>query len=227
MAQKKYQRGIIHSSEEIKKLIDFRINDITAKSNKSVSEILEKAILDSLFAENKDAQSFIINGLYPQDGNGSVRQTLDDVFRWNNAGIDLNSKHDNLRPLVDFCLFNMDGTQLLPENNPAMQSFLYCLNSIVRRTEKEADSIENIINKSQYLYAAGQAKKICQQAKDDPTQIRIMFVFEVILDLWELIKGWSMTYRALSALASMSTFHENSETRNALVDLVNQISKEW
>lgn len=225
--KEKVQKGVIFSTEETKNLIERRANDLAIERNHSISFVIETTLLEGLFPKNKDARSIVINGLYPENGDGSVRQTLDDFFAWNNAGIDWNSKHDNLRPLVEFIFFNFDGDPLLPKENGAMHSFLYSYSSVIKRAEKELDLVENIIDKSQYFSSLDYAKTLYEQAKDNTIQIGIKFFVEVFLDLWSLIKGWSMTYRALSALASMSTFHENSETRNALVDLVNQISKEW
>lgn len=227
MAKNLYQRGIRHSSEQVMKLIDARVNEISSLGNQSISYIIENAILDGLFPKNKDARSIVVNYLYADYDDSGVKKTLDCLFAWNNAGVDLNSKYDNLRPIVEFTLFNIDGDPLLPKSNGAMHSFLYAFDSVIKRAEKELNMFESIIDKSQYLCSLEYAKTLLEQAKDKTVQIGIKFFFEVLLDLWNLIKGWSMTYRALSALASMSTFHENPETRNSLVETIDDVSKEW
>lgn len=225
MASKKLQKAFNISDGKAKSFIDNRIDDIANELNCSTSNVIEQTLIDALLPKNKNAHFLIYNNLY-NDKSG-VRTTLDSIFAWNNAGVDWNSKYDNLRPLVEFSLFNLDGDPLLPQENGTMHSFLYSFNSVIKRAEKELDLVENIIDKSQYFSSLDYAKTLYEQAKDNTIQIGIKFFVEVFLDLWSLIKGWSMTYRALSALASMSTFRENSETRNALVDLVDQISKEW
>lgn len=227
MTPKKLQKQFYISDESIKHFIDYRIEDLAKITGSSTSFVIEQSLLNGLLPDNTDARSFVFNYLYNKDDKFSVRSTLDKIFAWNNAGIDWNSKHDNLRPLVEFSLFNLDGDPLLPQENGAMHSFLYSFNSVIKRAAKELDLVESIIDKSQFLCVIDYAKTLYEQAKDNTVQIGIKFFYEVLFDMWSLIKGWSMTYRTLSALASMSTFHENSETRNAIVDLVDQISKEW
>lgn len=227
MTPKKLQKQFYISDESIKHFIDYRIEDLAKITGSSTSFVIEQSLLDGLLPDNTDARSFVFNYLYNKDDKFSVRSTLDKIFAWNNAGIDWNSKHDNFRQLVEFCLFNLNGDTLLPKANGTMHSFLYSFNSVIKRAEKELDLVENIIDKSQYFSSLDYAKTLYEQAKDNTIQIGIKFFYEVLLDMWNIIKGWSMTYRALSALASMSNFCENEQTRIALADLVEQVSGEW
>ncbi|MBR2303912.1 MAG: hypothetical protein IJ871_02075 [Ruminococcus sp.] len=226
MTPKKLQKAFNISSEQSKIFIDKRIEDIATEYNKSTSFVIEETLINALLPKHHQARYLIYNFLYKDIKHG-VRNTLDSIFAWNNAGIDWNSKYDNLRPLVEFSLFNIDGDPILPKDDITMHSFLYSLNSLIRRAEKELDSFDNIIDKSQYQCSFDYAKTLYAQAQDTTTDVGIKIYFEVILDLWEIIKGWAMTYRALSALAAMSTFREDATTRNALVDLIDQISKQW
>lgn len=227
MTPKKIQKQFYISTESIKQFIDYRIEDLAKITGSSTSFVIEQSLLDGLLPDNTDARSFVFNYLYNKDDKSSVRSTLDKIFAWNNAGIDWNSKHDNFRQLVEFCLFNLNGDTLLPKENGEIHSFLYSYSSVIKRAEKEFDLVESIIDKSQFLCVIDYAKTLYEQAKDNTVQIGIKFFYEVLLDMWSLIKGWAMTYRSLSALASMSNFCENEQTRIALADLVEQVSGGW
>ena len=227
MTPKKLQKTFYISDEHIKSFFDQRTEDIARRKKISTSYVIEQALLNVLLPYNTDARSFVFNYLYNSADKFSVRTTIDNIFAWNSAGVDWSSKHDNFRPLVEFCLFNMDGSPLLPKNNIALHSFGYSLNSVILRTDKELKLLDNTVDNSQYLCSVDYAKSLFAQAQDTTTDVGIKFFFEVFLDLWDVIKGWAMTYRALSALASMSTFREDAVTRNALVDVLDLISKEW
>ncbi len=227
MTQKKYQRGIIHSSEKIKKLIDYRINDITAISNQSVSDILEKAILDGLFPRNKVARSIVFDYLYSDSEKNGVKKTIQHLFFWNSTGNDLEAKYDNFRPLVEYCLVHVLNSCLLIDDNFGIDYFLRRFGSFVTNLENCSKNIEDPVMEAMLRQRAEWARMLYHNACDKPEKTWLKFFLEVINDNWSLVSNWSITYQCLSDIVLMADFTETTQARYDLLEIIEQVSDEW
>jgi len=227
MNSKKVQKGIIFSCEEVKNTIERRAHDLAVKSNQSISFIIETTLLEGLFPRNEDARSFVINGLYPENGNGSVGQTLDDIFGWNSAGVNWGSKYTNFKPLVEYCLIHVLNDSMLSEKNMVLHHFLSQFSSITEKIERIAKSDEVQVNEEMLQHHAKWARQLYELAREKPNEAWIKFFLEIINDCWDFLSDWSITYRCLSDIAAMADFTETIDARNSLVEIIDKISNEW
>ena len=227
MAQKKYQRGIIHSSETIKIILDHRIDDIALLTKQTTSNIVENALLDGLFPKNRDARDIIQANLYGDTDNRGVKETLIALFRFNSTGCNWLSKYRNFMPLLDFCLLYVDKQARLSDNNGVFTSFLNDFHSIANYTERCAQQIPDHFERSEYKSITNWIKMLYDTACNDPSKIYIIELFKVIKDLWLMIDDWNTTYFLLESIVTMGEFIETVESRNELYNIVDTISQEW
>lgn len=53
-------------------------------------------------------------------------------------------------------------------------------------------------------------------------------VYQLLLNNWEDLKGWSITYRLLADLAVLEKgWRDTAETRTELLQLMKNVSAEW
>ena len=227
MAQKKYQRGIIHSNEKIKRLIDYRLKDITSLSNQSVSDILEKAILDGLFPKNKDVRRMVFDYLYSDEEKEGVKKTLECLFGWNSAGVDYEAKYYNFRPLVEYCLIHILNNCMLSDKNYFLDHFLCQFDTLVERLEICSTTMGEPSVEAMLKQRAEWARMLYNNARKKPNETWLKFFLEVINDNWSLLCNWSITYRCLCDSVSMADFTETAQARNDLLEIIEKISAEW
>ena len=62
----------------------------------------------------------------------------------------------------------------------------------------------------------------------EPQHIKYLNIYKLLLNNWQDLKGWSITYRLLSDLASMEKGWRNTpEVRTKLLKILKEISNEW
>ena len=220
MEQKKYQRGIVHSSKRIKLIIDARIDDIQYDTNSSVSDIIEKALIDGLFGRNKDAQSIIFNNLYTD----SVKQTMIAFFKSN-----LVRKY-NTKPLVEFllpCLIS--DTLIMTEENHS--KFVFLFKEIIERLEEYAQQSKGKDNHSElwwlnYKHQVEWANKLYQQAFATSDQkVELCYCWQILCGCWVALEDYDITYTFLTHIATIAVFDETSTARNRLCDFLINVSE--
>lgn len=223
---KKLQKAFYFSSELKKRFIESRIDDLAAQQDRSTSYIIESLLMDGLLPDNEEARSLILTSLYPDHESG-VQKTLTEVFAYNAAGIDWKSKHKNFRSLVDFCLAFCDGTARCKGTEMRLEHFCSQLRSIVDRIEDCTNCCIEPYDRIRYESLTSWAKTLYTTAIKTPKSIVFRDHFELVRDCWEMLDDWSITYRYLSDLAAMCDFMESADSRSALYDIIDGISKDW
>lgn len=227
MAMKKIQKAFYLSSEYVKNFIESRIEDISIKTQRSSSYIIENLLLDGLLPENEEAKSIVRNHLYPDSERGGVQKTLEAIFAYNAAGANWNSKHDNFKPLVDYCLVFGTPSATYNGKGTVLPHFYSQLSDVVDRIENCANSCIEPYDRKRYEAKAEWAKSLYKTSQENPNEIVIRNHFELVRDCWEMLDNWSITYRYLMDLVTMGEFQESTIARNDLYDIINDISKEW
>ena len=228
MAIKKIQKMFYYSSEYIKKFIESRLDDLSIKTKHSTSYLIETILLDGLLPKNEEAKTIIQNNLYPDSTQGGVKKTLDSVFSINAAGTGWKSKYDNLKPLVEYCIYYCCSTnQTSNQNDAYLQYFLGQLRPVVDRIENCTNACIEILDRKMYASQLELAKVLLKTAEEHPEEIIPRNHFQLIYDCWDMLDDWSITYRYLSCLVAICDFQENSNARNKLYDIISEISEEW
>lgn len=227
MGPKKIQKMFYYSSEYVKKFIESRIEDIAIKEQRSSSYIIENILLDRLLPKNNDARWIVQTYLYPDDERGGVQKTLEALFSQNSAGINWNSKHDNFKPLVEYCLLYTGSSSRMANGKPELHHFINQLESIVDRIEECTKVCIEKYDRQMFEQQAALAKILLETAKKSPEDIMFNQHFQLVLDCWDMLKDWSITYRYLADLVAMYEWTENTNARNALYDIIDTISAEW
>ena len=225
MAKNIYQRGIRHSSEQVMKLIDARVNDISAQGNQSISYIIENAILDGLFPRNKDARNIVINYLYSDNEENRVKKTLESIFIWNYTGVDWEAKQSNFGPLVKYIRFHAFCYHKLSDKDFLFQRFLRQFRVLVELIEGCSNTYEE--PPAMVKMRAEWARTLYDTACKKANEMSLNIFLDVISDNWIELNSYSITYQCLSYIVSMAEFKETSQERNDLLEIIEQISTEW
>ena len=224
---KKNQKMFYFSSEHAKKFVETRIDDVAIETQRSSSYIIENLLLDGLLPKNEEAKYIILQNLYPDDDNGGIKKTLYALFSANAAGINWKSKHNNFKPLVEYCILHCD-----PEahytNSPYLDYFAGQLCDIVSQIDNCVHVCIEPYDKKMYASYLDLAKLLLEKAEKAPQEIVYKQCYDLINVCWGMLYDWSITFRFLACLTRMCDFYEeNSRARNALYDIIADISQQW
>lgn len=206
-------------------LIERLVKDEAEIENRSESAIIEKHLIDSFLPTEKNARCWAMNFLYSEDG--GIGQTLNAVFATNAAGVYLNSRYDNLLPIVQFAKTQECFCNTTP-NGEERELYHFCsqLDSVCKRLELLSE--ERPDKKIEYLNEAEWGRELLKEATNEPQFMRYVNIYQLLLNNWEDLKGWSITYRLLSDLAVLEKGWRNSpEARNELLSILKSVSNEW
>lgn len=247
-----YHRGIIHSSEKVKYLIDSRLKDIQTITNKSISQIIEEALIDNLFCKNDDARSIMINTLYSTNED-RIKQTMIAVFNLNLVG----DKKYNIRPFIEYLLlwaFQDDVVTLTEEDH---SKFLSLYKKIIEQIEKYAqqhkyeienweeikqDNFEAAVKNTDtpykdcrppwwwwnYQQQTEWANKLYQLDSDAlDRKLHLRYHLQVLWDFWDALADYDITYTYLIHIATIAAFRETATARNEICNILKEVSEEW
>lgn len=211
-------------------LIDRLVKDEACVENRSDSAIIEKHLLDSFLPENPTARSIAENSLYADNGVNGIGKALSSIFGICAAGAgSFSSKYDNLFPLVQFAQSEECFCNTVPTGKePEICHFRTQLDYICTNLERLARESSDDSRKYYYEKEASYARALLKEATSEPEFMHYCNFYQLVLDNWEDLKGWSITYRMLSDLAAMETgWNDSSENRVKLLRLLKEVSAEW
>lgn len=206
-------------------LIDKLVKDEAAVENRSESAIIENRLLNSFLPKEINARYWVENCLYAEDG--GIGKTLEAIFSSNAAGTNWEAVHDNLLPIVEFAKTQESLCRTKPTGNEnELPHFCTQLDSICLKLEDLAE--KNTDKKIEYGNEAKWARELLKVAKEEPQFIRYINFYQIVLNSWEALKGWSITYRFLADLAILeSGWKDTPEARNELLNIIKNVSQEW
>ena len=224
MSLNNVKKMIIFSSDRIKTIVEKMVSDEATIEKRSASAIIEKHILNDLLPKNPNAAMWL-QFLY--DGSWGIGDVLGACFGDLSAGVDWQAKYDNALDIVKFAnhWVCMTGSRPDPEayKNP---HFLSQFDSVVTKLETIAE--EATSGQYEAQKKAEFAKDLYNIAKDKPEDMVYSSIYLLLLDNWEYLKNWSITYRLLADIVAMNKDWRNTEeTRYELTQLLITVSAEW
>lgn len=226
MEKKRIQRILYFSSQETKELIESRLEDISQKSSRSIPCIIEEILLDNLLPKNEEAKKMIIDSFCSGDMNGKVKKILGELMAFNSVGTNWYSRYNNFSPIIDYCLKYAENSRFNSQKIDVLHHFLNQFESIVQRIEKCSNYCIELYDKEMYLKISEWAKQLYKDAKEGK-KIIVRDHFELIKDCWSMFDDWTITYRYLMDLVSISEFPDDNKCRCELIDVIDKISKDW
>lgn len=162
--------------------------------------------------------------------NQGIGATLNAVFSYNAAGTRgaWSSKYGNLLPIVQFAHAEQCYCNTVPTGQEReLHHFLTQLDSICNKFELLAEE-ENSSRQYYYQKEAKYARELLKEATKEPQFMRYCNFYQLVIDNWEDLKDWSITFRMLCDLASMEKgWRDTPETRTKLLHLLKEVSAEW
>lgn len=157
-----------------------------------------------------------------------IGNVLNAVFSLNAAGINYAARWDNLLPLVQFAKRQECLCNTLPTGEETeIYHFRSQLDSICRKLEELAADESNE-NRHFYAKQAKNARALLRDATNEPESLRYITIYQLVIDNWNVLKDWSITFRLLSDLATMEKgWRSTPESRYELVQILNDLSKSW
>lgn len=206
-------------------MVDKLVKDEAAVEKRSESAIIENRLLDSLLPREKNARYWVENCLYSQEG--GIGKTLEAIFFSNAAGLNWEAVHDNLLPIVEFAKTqdNLCWTKPTGKENQ-LHHFCLQLDALCQKLDTLAES--KVDKKLEFENEAKWARELYKEAVEEPQFMRYVNFYQIILNCWDELKNWSITYRLLADLASMQNgWKDTPEARQELLKLLHQVSNEW
>lgn len=219
----------VYSSKKRKELIDALVSEKAEVESKSISAVIEQAILDGLLPANEDMRYYITECLYAKRKENAVSLTLDGVFAYNAAGINYKTKYDNLLPVVEFGCMELMYCDTVPTGEEkAYPHFLSQLKSVQAQLEYKAEEATDREEKAYLSTQAVYAKKLLEEATEEPEFVRFGNFFQLVVDNWTVLKTHQYTFQMLSDIAEMEQgWRDDAETKLRLLKILDDVSKGW
>lgn len=225
MKQSKIQKSFYFSDQKTKNIIEKRCADLALINNQSTSFIIEDKLMEGLFPQNKEAWDLTTNFLYSDEPN-SVKDTLYAIFQNNTTGI-RNSVHDNLLPIVMFCLKHYKGPSSFSSKNQDLYHLIDQLNLIIKRIQNCVSATIDTKERAFLYDRAINAADLIKRLQESPEKINPYYIFELIADFFAMLDDFLYSFTALSDLTTICQFEENVNTRIELFNLINELSADW
>lgn len=225
MARNKTEKVTV--SFERPELIKKLVGDIAIKENRSLSAIIEKIIITSLMPENNDAKHIAEQYLYSE--NGGIGRCLSVIFGNNAAGVNWEAVHDNMLPLVRFASTQeiFCSIPLTGEEKELYHAYTQ-IQSVLDRLNRLADEADDVEKKLYYQKEAEWGAKLLQELKEEPEYSHLINFYQLLLDSWEDLKNWTVTYRMLGDLIKLEKgWRDDPEARMELLQILKNVSSEW
>lgn len=102
------------------------------------------------------------------------------------------------------------------------------LDSVVTKLEHLADETADRTKRYTYQKEAKWARNLLTELREEPQYSRYVDFYQLLLNNWEDLKGWSITYRLLADLAVLEKgWRDTAKTRTELLQLMKNVSAEW
>lgn len=211
-------------------LINRLVKDEADIQNRSESAIIENRLLDSFLPDESNARFIAATSLYG-DG-GGVGNALEAIFSNNAAGLNHASKYDNLLPIVEFAHVLSCSSRAIPTGKERERvHFCSQLDSVATMLEElaaDAAAAGDVVTRVSYQNEAKWARALLEEFETEPQYTRYSNIFQLVLNNWDVLKGWSITYRLLTDLAAMEKdWTDNANTRTELLRLLKEVASEW
>lgn len=136
------------------------------------------------------------------------------------AGVNWKSTHDNAFPLVLLTQKYIIGANVNIDNE---KEYIYnCLDSLKTRISKIGSANET---KAEDINVSLKMLELIISKQDDGIDFR--GVVETLIDFWDHINDWTITYRLLSAIHRAITIKEDASKRLEVIKTVDMIISEW
>lgn len=225
---KELKTSLCYSSLEARNLCERFLSDEAEVSNRSLSAIREKYLINAILPEDKNA-SYWIQQLYV--GDASLSRVMSNVYGYLAAGIDLDASQVNgTKILVQYGqnqLLRMNST--ITPNNEDSHYFFGALDSVKRKLiyEWDASKKEKTFN---IIESLNQLDKILDwngNSTDLSWRDSCSFIYMLILRYWDELGNYTYTYRLLSCIASMQTWNDSPAGRLELREVLIKATSDW
>lgn len=148
------------------------------------------------------------------NGAWDIGDVVHACFDYLSAGMGWRSRYDNAAPLVDFAIRWGSVDDVMDTDARLMPHAVAQLDNIAAQLA----TITTDATRAQY---------ICAQVHSDPSSVRYTDVYRLLLDHWDNLRQWSITYRLLSDLALMHQWRDNADARAHLYRTIAAVSSSW
>ena len=206
--------------------IDGFFKDMSEDSHLSEAYLMEKYLLSSFMPKDKQAE-YWVRDIYGESG--GIAQTLTNIFTYNSAGIMWRSVHDNLLPLVEFARSqSVKWGTIINGNESELPHCRSQFDSIILKLEEESEKERDLSIKVTYEEDIKAAKIFLRELKEEPRFSRFVNLYTLVINHWDILKDWSITYRFLADVTAMEVrSNDTPEERLELVSLIREMSDEW
>lgn len=225
------KKTIMFSTIERRAIIENMVEDERVLTGKTASAVIEEKLLDSLLPKDEKARYWVE---YLYSGPCKMKRVIQGIFETASGGINWKSKYNNLYPLIQFCLSQEAlGGSVINGDEQVLFHFRSQLDSIcmyfediiadtvanIKATENEKRNLKKELEFARYLY---------QVANDEPQHLQLVNIYKIVMDNWNFLNDYQITYRLLADTISLTNnFLETEETRKELTEIIKGMAEKW
>lgn len=151
---------------------------------------------------------------------------LETIFAVNASGVMWEAKHDNLLPLVEFAREQEQrhGTPLSGQEETIM-----FLRNYLKAVSTELKRIRNRERMGMDPDRDDAGERLCEVLEKAPySEDLLLHIYDYLLDGWDTVKGWSITYRVLFGLTKTRGYWD-TDFRDEIecLKIIKSVRDEW
>lgn len=154
-----------------------------------------------------------------------IQKILYEVFDYVGAGTAKCAVHCNTLELVFYAMrCARNSTDIPNDDRPQRVCVLSKLETVVKRLELIAERVGTTKTEVEARWA----RMLYEDAQRDISSMRYHNIYQIVINSWEALKGWSVTYELLSNMVCIQADWTKAETwRSELSEIIEWMASEW
>lgn len=224
MALNTLKKTLLFTTEKTKNLVEEMVEDESVTTKIKTSAILENHLLRHLLTDNPEI-SFWITSLYQGKNIGYI---LSSVFSFNAAGVNYQSCHLELLPLIEFAINEQKYFRKNKLDETIIPDLLEQIKFISDKFQSLLDNALDYQSKKNFNEAIKNLSYFTEMLNENGKNFEIVAFYRFFKWNWEIVKDWAVTFRALSVCAELQTeWRCDSESRYKLVKILRELDQSW
>ncbi len=225
MPIKRIQKAFDLSSETSKNIIEIRLEEISRKTQRSSSNVIEGILLDALLPHDEDVKQILTRSLFTDDDD-ALSHTIMDLFLENASGNNWVALHDNFRALVQYSFDLTYKASIDAKKSEAKEQLLYYFRTLSGKINDDLNYCIEPIDKNNYKKELKRFEALIASLEATGV-LRAKDALEIILNCWDILRSWTVTYQLLGEILSRCRIKCTPNNSAKLLKILDNIVNEW
>ncbi|MBR0341199.1 MAG: hypothetical protein IJH64_02905 [Oscillospiraceae bacterium] len=225
MSRNDLKQTFLHRDSEEKLMIEQLINDRIVRNNSTKSGEGIAALKRGLFPSHPDAAhqvEFLYRHIY------TLNEAVGNTFNRMGEGINWEPLYNNAMPLIEFAAAqNRRNGNSIRRTGADIHYLKKNWEIVIQGLKNYADN-DAYFNKPNVERDILEAEKLLDELKNDPLDVVLSNLYDIIIRNWIALRDWQITYRALYGLAIVGVeWRQTADARLQLIEILSDMSIDW